>query len=323
MQQWTTWCNKGLLALTVLTLASASVGADDRGVPGKKLQIQDKSATTGKNSVDLILSKSPDIHKGANSPDGDPRLSGDLKLFVNGSSTAAATYDMPAIFWISNKNGRAQFKNTLAPLGGTPTKSVIIKDATLGKVQAKDLGGLNTAAIQSGDDIIAQITINNGNDAQTHRLCTKFNDVSVSVTGGNRKIVGVNGLPTACPSTPPLCGVSSVQHTFTVNSNSGGAFDSAEWPGGTDSHTFSAGCSVTINRPSGNIDLVGALGNSFSIAGLTGFSSCSGTGGEDGDGCNPSTCPPLGIGSCQSTRPSCSAALNGSGSATYTVQCNP
>jgi len=322
MLQRTAWWNKGLLTLTVLMLSGGQVGADDRGVPGRKLQIQDKSATTGKSTVDLTLLKSPDIHKGANSPDGDPRLSGDLKLFVNGSSTPAATYDMPAILWISNKNNRAQFKNLSAPLI-TPTKSVIIKDATMGKVQAKALGGLNTAAIQSGDDIITQITINNGNDGQTHRLCTQFNNVSVTVTGGNRKIVGVNGLPIGCPSTPPLCGTSSVQHTFTVNSNSGGAFDSAEWPGGTQVHNFSPGCSVTIQNPNNNIDLVCTLASPFAVVGFTGFSACFGTGGEDGDGCNPSSCPPLGIGSCCSTRPSCSAALNGSGSATYTVQCNP
>jgi hypothetical protein len=109
--------------------------------------------------------------------------------------------------------------------------------------------------------------------------------------------------------------------TFTVNSNSGGAFNSAQWPGGTATQSQNANCSVTINRPNNNIDLVCTLASPFSVSGFTGFSNCFGTGGEDGDGCQPVSCPPAGIGSCCSGRPSCSAALNGSGSAKYFVQC--
>ena len=125
---------------------------------------------------------------------------------------------------------------------------------------------------------------------------------------------GVCGLNARC-----TCG--NRNFTFTVNSNSGGVFDSAEWPGGTTSQTASAGCSVTINRPNGNLDQVCTLASPFSVAGFTGFSQCFGSGGEDGDGCQPVSCPPAGIGSCCSGRPSCSAALNGSGSARYLVQC--
>jgi len=109
--------------------------------------------------------------------------------------------------------------------------------------------------------------------------------------------------------------------TFTVNSNSGGVFDSAEWPGGQATQSGPAGCSVTINRPSGNIDQVCTLQPPFSVASRTGYSQCFGSGGEDGDGCEPVSCPPAGVGSCCSGRPSCSAALNGSGSARYRVQC--
>ena len=118
-----------------------------------------------------------------------------------------------------------------------------------------------------------------------------------------------------------LCKCENHLYTFTINSNAGGVFDSAEWPGGTTNQSAAPGCSVTINRPSGNIDLVGVLGDAFSINNDGNYSSCFGSMGEDGDGCQPVSCPPLGIGSCQSTRPSCSAALNGSGSAQYIVQC--
>jgi hypothetical protein len=123
----------------------------------------------------------------------------------------------------------------------------------------------------------------------------------------------------ACVNAHCTCG--SRLFTFTVSSNSGGAFDSAEWPGGVASQNGPAGCSVTINRPNNNIDLVCTLAAPFSVASFTGYSQCFGSGGEDGDGCEPVSCPPVGIGSCCSGRPSCSAALNGSGQARYRVQC--
>jgi len=110
--------------------------------------------------------------------------------------------------------------------------------------------------------------------------------------------------------------------TFNVSSNSGGVFDSAEWPGGTAAQNGPTGCSVTINRPNSNIDQVCSIAAPFSVNTFSGYSTCFGTGGEDGDGCQPVSCPPAGIGSCCNGRPSCSAALNGSGSARYFVQCN-
>lgn len=118
------------------------------------------------------------------------------------------------------------------------------------------------------------------------------------------------------------CGSNKI-HTFSHNSNGGGVFDSAEWQGGTQAHAHSAGgCTVSIENPTGNIDLVGALGDNFGVTGSGNFLSCFGAGGEDGDGCDVSSCPPAGIGSCTATRPSCSAALNGSGTATYRTECD-
>jgi hypothetical protein len=118
-----------------------------------------------------------------------------------------------------------------------------------------------------------------------------------------------------------VCRCPNQFYTFTVNSNSGGPFDSAEWPGGTTSQSAVSGCSVTINRPNNNVDLVCTLAAPFSVNSYTGYSNCFGTNGEDGDGCQPVSCPPAGVGSCCSTRPSCSAALNGSATAQYFVQC--
>ena len=120
-----------------------------------------------------------------------------------------------------------------------------------------------------------------------------------------------------------VCNCGTQTHTFSHTSNNGGVFDSAAWQGGTQQRVFSSECTVTIENPSGNIDLVGTLGDNFAVQSRTGFSSCFGSGAEDGDGCDVASCPPAGIGSCQATRPSCSAALNGSGRGTYRVQCNP
>ena len=117
------------------------------------------------------------------------------------------------------------------------------------------------------------------------------------------------------------CKCPNKSFTFTVNSNGGGVFDSAEWPGGTSTQSQSTGCSVTINRPDNNIDLVCSLAAPFKVKSFAGFSSCFGDGGSDGAGCEVTACPPLGIGSCCNNRPSCSAALNGSGQAKYHVQC--
>jgi hypothetical protein len=118
-----------------------------------------------------------------------------------------------------------------------------------------------------------------------------------------------------------LCKCPNNVYTFTVTSNVGGAFDSAEWPGGQTAQTAVAGCNVTINRPNENIDQVCSIADPYSVASFNGYSTCFGSGGEDGDGCAPLTCPFGGIGSCCDGRPSCSVAINGSGSSNYFVQC--
>lgn len=120
-----------------------------------------------------------------------------------------------------------------------------------------------------------------------------------------------------------VCACPANLFTFNIGSNNGGVFDSAEWPGGTQAQNGPTGCDVSINNPSDNIDLAGLLGDDFEVIGFTGYSTCFGTGGEDGDGCQPDSCPPLGIPYCEARRPSCTAALNGSGSARFFVQCNP
>ncbi|HEY8515334.1 MAG TPA: hypothetical protein VIS07_07465 [Candidatus Binatia bacterium] len=136
------------------------------------------------------------------------------------------------------------------------------------------------------------------------KKCTVGSDCASGVCGQNAR-----------------CTCGNRSFVFDVTSSTGGPFSSAEWPGGTATQSSSPGCSVTINRPNDNIDLVCTLAAPFSVQTFSGFSQCFGAGGEDGDGCEPVSCPFAGIGSCCSGRPSCSVGLNGSAQARYRVTC--
>jgi hypothetical protein len=118
------------------------------------------------------------------------------------------------------------------------------------------------------------------------------------------------------------CGCPEHEFLFVVDTNHGGGADPAEWPGGTDVQAV-AGCSVTVQLPDDNLDEVCTLGKRFAVIDSTRFSSCAGTGGEDGDGCEPISCPFAGVGSCCFGRPSCSVAINGEARAAYHVRCTP
>ena len=135
---------------------------------------------------------------------------------------------------------------------------------------------------------------------------------------------------TAAPTTTTSTTLCSNQvFNFTVGAHDDTSlfdadFDlSDEWLGGSQTQSQSGACAVTVAKPSGNIDLVGTLGNKWTVTGFTGFSNCFGFGGEDGDGCQTPSCDALAaIGFCQDTRPSCSSALGGGGSSGgFQVQC--
>ena len=124
-----------------------------------------------------------------------------------------------------------------------------------------------------------------------------------------------------------ICGCPTQTFTFSVGANndvigSGDGDLSDEWLGGSQTQG-GAVCNVTVAKPSGNIDLAGTLGNDWEVTSSNGYSSCFGSGGEDGDGCQTPSCDaPAAVGSCQARRPSCSSGLGGGGStATFTVQC--
>ena len=119
----------------------------------------------------------------------------------------------------------------------------------------------------------------------------------------------------------------------------------AQWPtyhasdGTTQQGTISAGsgdCSVSVSAPTGDIVVVGTLGDHWQVKSHgAGYSSCVGVGGPNGDGVQPPDCSELEISnpSVVAGRPSCSDGLacpsfstaQGNGSATdvYTVYCTP
>jgi hypothetical protein len=147
----------------------------------------------------------------------------------------------------------------------------------------------------------------------------------------------------SCPLGYPSRGFASC-NTNIDQPNWAECLQDAAWPThhsvlGTQQGTISAGsgdCSVNVLAPTGDIVLVGTLGNHWQVSSFgAGYSSCVGTGGPNGDGVQPPDCSELEISSPSvvAGRPSCSDGLacpalstaQGNGSATdvYTVNCVP
>ena len=131
---------------------------------------------------------------------------------------------------------------------------------------------------------------------------------------------------------PPPCVTTTFD--FTVNSSGGGPITNSSWPGG-DASQGTGNCTVTVTRPSGDIIIVGTLGDSWQVKSFgPGFSSCVFSGACQTHGAlstctsctgvdTPSSCPPAGIAICNSNRPTCSAALNGDATTSAHVLCSP
>jgi hypothetical protein len=122
-----------------------------------------------------------------------------------------------------------------------------------------------------------------------------------------------NGTIICNTATPPAC--ASHTFTFTMTSSMGTALDEAAWPGSTVTMDGPEGasCSVTVKEPSGDITLVGTLGDAWTITAKTGYGTAVGTAFA------PSSCPFAGIPNVTANRPSCSVGLNGSATASFEV----
>ena len=348
-----------LAAGAVVFMVVGGAHADDRSVAGKKLLL--KQTDSGKQILKSIQKDPNVHNGNTSNDPATISGTLEVYYVDNPTNKATLTMPPPwqknSGKVIKYKNslapaGPTPVKVSVVKNGDGATKNGIAK------VISKGLGGI-TIASPGPNGIITVLSINNGGlhrmctrypaasitfkagllkakdgvAVACPPLPTCFDGIqnqNEQCIDGGGVCAGCCGVGAGCTETADCCTGTCASgtckcpnnlYTFNISSNNGGSVDPAEWPGGTAAQSSHTGCSATINRPSGNIDLVCSLSNNFSVNSFVGYSSCTGTGGEDGDGCSVTGCPPAGIGSCCTARPSCSAALNGSGSARYTVQC--
>ncbi len=164
----------------------------------------------------------------------------------------------------------------------------------------------------------------------TTTLATTTTTTTTTVTTTLPPTTTTTVTTTTSTTTTTLCAPHT--YNFSMTSSTGGPFNNAQWPGGLTQQCASPGCCVTMLRPSGDVVIVGTLGDRWQIATVNGYGSCSFTSGCATNGgtctsCNgvdaPTQCPLLGIPNCTSNRPSCSAGLNGTAIDAAHVQCTP
>ena len=197
------------MAMGALASLSAPAGADDVGILGTRLVILAKpSAAQAKVVYRSRLD--PGVHKGAS---GDPALlSGTFEWFYTDEpSSVFGAFVQPSSFWVANTDTVAKFSN---PPGLLPTtKVMVIKPGVLAKFVALGLGETGAGDFATEDPpsdsggVTTVLSITNGNDSSTHRMCTRFaSDLGSAIvfkevggTGAGRKLVAKGGVPTACP----------------------------------------------------------------------------------------------------------------------------
>ena len=204
-----------LLIVAVPTLADAA----DSGVPAKKLILLNKVVTAGKAKTVYVAKNDAGIQKGAA---GDPALlAASFGWFyeTEGASSVAGCFTQihetsERNRWIKNTESVAKYVNKDAPITSLPTstKVIVVKPAKVAKVVALGLGdpgvgngNLFLGAPTAADGIHTVLTIENGNDSSTHRMCTQFaadlgsTVVMKEIAGGTgRKLVAKDGVPAAC-----------------------------------------------------------------------------------------------------------------------------
>jgi pimeloyl-ACP methyl ester carboxylesterase len=241
------------LTVIAVLIAVPTAKAQDAGVPGTKLVIVDKLASTGRAKTVFVSKGDPGIAKGV---DGDPALvEGTLEVFyTDAPSSVVGTFRIPAP-WPINKSTVAKYVNKLAPTGGD-VKVAVVKPGTVAKVVAQGLGDGQAIDLSAGapgaGGVSVVLSVNNGTDFSMHRMCTRFSTGDGStviyklIAGGTGyKLVGKGGVAASCPAVE--------SETTSIPS----AAEPAETPGTP---------SVTVTNP----DLVTQFGSSsFSLNNAT------------------------------------------------------
>jgi len=226
--------------------------------------------------------------------------------------------DSDAIMLVCNPRPAGQAcpvaETTTSTIAGQTTTSTIAGQTTttaVGETTSTTLPGNTTSTTLPGNT--TSTSTSSSTSSTSTSTTTTIPSCSPNCTPGAQCLTNGNCASNACVGN--VCKCPANNFLFTINSNSGGSADPAEWPGGTATQQTSTGCSVSLNLPSGNVEIVGLTGDAFSVAASQGFSQCT------LNSCSVPTCPPAGVGGCTSNRPSCSAGLNGSGQASIIASC--
>jgi hypothetical protein len=162
-------------------------GSNDAYVTASvKLLIKDTVAANGKAKL-VYLSKDKF------DPDGDGEcanngggtdaslMSGTLEIFYRNDPANNAVFDLPSSAFLTQKPFTVvKYVNASAPNVTGGIKVAVVKtSAGVTKVVAKSLGDSEVIDLFSGGDpgpqgMSAVLTLNNGNDSQTYRMCTTF-----------------------------------------------------------------------------------------------------------------------------------------------------
>ena len=194
-----------VVGLVVVPLAGH---AADAGVTGRKLIVVDKLAAANKAKVVFVSKLDAGIDKGAA---GDPALlDGTFEVFYEDApGSVTGTFVMPAP-WLVNKDAVAKYVNKAAPGGAGDVKVAVVKPGKVAKVVGKGLGDVTDIDLFHGapgpNGVTAVLTVNNGSDASTHRMCSNFSVgggstvIFKEIAGGlGRKLVAKGGQPASCP----------------------------------------------------------------------------------------------------------------------------
>src|SRR5262249_49064981 len=202
---------RALMRALLLTLLSGAAQAADLGVAGGRLVIKDTVATKGRASISFSARDDAGIQKG---PAGlATNLEGTFEVFYTDVPCQLSKFALSSgSVWISNTSSTARYVNHDVPTAGTLKRATIRNGKNL-RVMAQALGDdaswkLNlpgAGAPSTTGGITTILTIHNGNDASTHRMCTRFAVADGSTVrfqptrdGQGRKLVATGGVAVNC-----------------------------------------------------------------------------------------------------------------------------
>jgi hypothetical protein len=349
-----------ILATAVVIAFGMSVShAADQTILGDTLQLKDPSTADKRKIVGKAKEKASDNTLGGDPTVAGAtltiRANGGTPSSQTFSLPAGTSPSTGKPFWSGDPVRGFKYKDSKSENG--PIKGVVIKKSGNGVFLIKATGGSKVAPITvlppdagtdgcllleiaGGDSYSVQfgpldgVVTNKGPREYKHKkpsaegtcITTTTTSSSTTSTTSSTSTTSTTTTTTSSTTTTTLC----PDHIFLLEEyarDDTSLFDhdfdlSDEWKGGTVQVSAGhAGCSIYVRVPSGNIDVVGTLGDRWTIVGFDGFSDCYATGGEDGDGCFAPDCD-NGGGFCQNGRPSCSIGLGDGGqTAQFQVQC--